>query len=180
MYSNSEVPKVGGSSHVNNDYSESYIDRMEDMVDDAIIANQNVKEEGLSTCREPFHNMVQAIQQPLYDGYSTYSELSAAILLLSVKSHYNMPQNCFNQIIQLMKEMYPSNNHVSNNYGQTKKVVKDLGYNVIHIDCCRKGYMLFFKEDSNLDACKFCRHLRWKRQRSQQRNQSLLPYARMH
>ena len=38
-YSNSKIPEVGGSSHVNNDYSESYIDRMEDMVDDAIIAN---------------------------------------------------------------------------------------------------------------------------------------------
>jgi len=68
---------------------------------------------------------------------------------------------------------------MSNN-DQMKKVVKDLENDVIHIDCYRKGYMLFFKEDSNLDICKFCEHSRWKRQRSQQRNQSPLPYARMH
>ena len=43
-YSNCEIPEVGGSSHINNDYSEFYVDRMEDMVDDAIIANQNVRE----------------------------------------------------------------------------------------------------------------------------------------
>ena len=90
-YSNSEIHEVGGSSHVNNDYSESYIDRMKDMVDNAIIANQNVREEGSSTCREPFYNMVQAAQQPLYDGCSTHSELSAAVRLLSIKSDYNMP-----------------------------------------------------------------------------------------
>ena len=86
-YSNSEVPEVEGSIHVNNDYSESYIDRMEDMIDDAIITNQNIREEGSSTCREPFYNMVQAIQQPLYDGCSTHSELYAAVRLLSIKSY---------------------------------------------------------------------------------------------
>ena len=42
---NNEIPEIGGSNHVNNDYSETYIDRMEDMVDDAIIGNQNVRQE---------------------------------------------------------------------------------------------------------------------------------------
>ena len=63
-YLNSEISEVGGSSHINNDYNESNVDQMEDMVDDAIIANQNVREERSSTCREPFYNMVQAAQQP--------------------------------------------------------------------------------------------------------------------
>ena len=49
-YSNSKILEVGGLSHINNDYSESYVDRMEDMVDDAIIANQNVREVGSNTC----------------------------------------------------------------------------------------------------------------------------------
>jgi len=90
-YSNSEIHKVGGSSHINNDYYESYVDRVADMVDDVIMANQNVREEESSTCREPFYNMVQAAQQPLCDGCSTHSELSAAVRLLSIKSDYNMP-----------------------------------------------------------------------------------------
>ena len=51
-----------------------------------------------------------------------------------------------------MKEMCPPKNHVSSSYGQTKKVVKDLDNNVMHIDCCHKCCMLFFKEDPNLDA----------------------------
>jgi len=59
-YSNSKIQEVGGSGHINNDYYESYVAWMADIVDDAIMVNQNVREEELSTCREPFYNMVQA------------------------------------------------------------------------------------------------------------------------
>jgi len=45
-YSNSKIPEVGGSSLINDDYYESYVDRMKDMVDDGIITNQKVREEG--------------------------------------------------------------------------------------------------------------------------------------
>ena len=145
---------------INYYYNEFYVDRMEDIVGDAIIANQNVREEEPCICREPFYNMVQAAQQPLYDGCATHSELSAAVRLLSIKYDYNMLQNYFNEIVQLMKEMCPPNNRVPNNYGQMKKVVQDLSNDVVHINCCRKGCMLFFKEDANLDACKFCGHSR--------------------
>jgi len=79
-----------------------------------------------------------------------------------------------------MKEMCPPDNRMPNNYRKTKKVVKDLCNNLVHIECCRKGCLLFFKEDANLDACKFYGHSRWKRQRSQQRDQNPLPYSRMH
>ena len=68
--------------------------------------------------------MVQAAQQPLYDGCSTYSELSAVVRLLSIKSDYNMPQNYFNEIVQLMKEMCPPNNRVPNNYGKRRRFLK--------------------------------------------------------
>jgi len=107
VYSNSKIFKAGGSSHINNDYSEFYVHRMEDIVDDAIIANQNVREEGSSTCSELFYNMVQAAQQPLYDGYSTNSELSAAVRLLSIKSDYNIFQNCFNEIVHNERYVSP-------------------------------------------------------------------------
>ena len=78
--------------------------------------------------------------------------------MLSIKSDYKMPQNYFNEIVHLMKEICPPNHRVPNNYGQTKKVVRDLGNDVVQIDCCQKGCMLFFKDDANLDAFEFCGH----------------------
>jgi len=153
---------------------------MDTMIDDAMLANQNVMVQEGRSPQEPFYNMIQAAQQPLYEGCSTNSELFATVRLLSIKYDYNMLQNYYNEVVQLTKRMCPPNNCVPQNYGKTKKLVKDLGNDVIHIYSCRKGCMLFFKEDSSLDACKFCGHSRWKRQRSQQRNQMPFPYARMH
>jgi len=68
---------------------------MEYTAGDAIMENQNIREEESSTCQEPFYNIVQAAQQPLYDDCSTHSELSAAVRLLSIKCDYNIPQNYF-------------------------------------------------------------------------------------
>ena len=90
-YSNSKIHEVRCSSHINNDYYESYVDRMVGMANDVIMANQNLREEESSTCRESFYNMVQAAEQLVYDGCSTHSELSSMVRLLSIKSDYNMP-----------------------------------------------------------------------------------------
>ena len=61
-YSTSELPKAGGSSYINHDDNESYIDHMEYMISDAVLANQNVRNEEPSTCQESFYNMVQVAQ----------------------------------------------------------------------------------------------------------------------
>ena len=82
-----------------------------------MLANENVMVQEGNSSQESFYNMVQTAQQSLYDGRSTHSELSTAVRLLSIKSDYNMPQNCFNEVVQLIKEMYPPNNRVSHNYG---------------------------------------------------------------
>ena len=49
-YSTSEMAETDGSSHTNHDYNERYKDSIEYMVGDAILANQNVKDEEPSTC----------------------------------------------------------------------------------------------------------------------------------
>jgi len=116
-YSNSEMAEAGGSSHTNYANNECYVDHMEYMIDDAVLANQNVRVQEESSCQELFYDVVQAAQQFLYNSCSIHSKLCAAVRLLSIKSDYNMPQNCFNEVVQLIKEMYPPNNRVSHNYG---------------------------------------------------------------
>jgi len=85
--------ETGGSNHSNCAHNECYVDDMDSMIGDAMLANENVMVQEGSSSQEPFYNMVQATQQPLYDGCSTHSELSAVVRLLSIKSDYNMPQN---------------------------------------------------------------------------------------
>jgi len=44
-YSTSEIPEPDSASHTNHDYNECDVDRMEYMISDAILANQNVRDE---------------------------------------------------------------------------------------------------------------------------------------
>jgi len=54
--------EVGRSSIINHDYNKPYINRMEYMVSDAMLANQNVRDKEPTTWQEPFYNMVQVTQ----------------------------------------------------------------------------------------------------------------------
>ena len=58
-YCTTEIDEASSSSHTNHDCNERYLDRMEYIVDNPILANQNVRNEELSTYEEPFYNMVQ-------------------------------------------------------------------------------------------------------------------------
>ena len=73
------MPEIVNSSQTNHDYSECYIDCMRYMVCEVTLANENVREEERSNCQEPFCNMVQVAQHPLYDGRSAHIELSTAV-----------------------------------------------------------------------------------------------------
>ena len=69
-YLNSEMLDAEDSCRTNHDYNELYVYCIEYMVGNARMTNQNVREEESSTCRYPLYNMVQAFQQPLYNGCS--------------------------------------------------------------------------------------------------------------
>ena len=81
---------------------------------------------------------------------------------MSIESDYNMPQNCLNEVMQLMHESCPGDNRVPRNYSELKKKVRSSGLDVQTIYCCRNGCMLYFKEDSTIEKCKFCDAPRWK------------------
>ena len=58
------MAETGSSSHTIHDYNERYIDRVEYMIGDAILANQNARDKEPRTWEVLFYNMVQATQQP--------------------------------------------------------------------------------------------------------------------
>ncbi|KAL0305179.1 UNVERIFIED_CONTAM: hypothetical protein Scaly_2993700 [Sesamum calycinum] len=74
-----------------------------------------------------FSNVVHAADQPLWD----LQPISIRIL--------------------------PSNHTLPGDYYKTKKLVKDLGLPVEKIHACKNGYMLYWKDDIDLEYCKFCR-----------------------
>jgi len=121
--------------------------------------------------------MLQATQGPLWDGCSNQTELSNTVRLMSIKSNHNMPQNCFNKVIQLMHESCSTDKRVPKNYSELKKKVRSLGLDVQTIDCCRNGCMLYFKEDLALEKCKFCDSPIWKPKKSDANGKQPKPYV---
>jgi len=86
--------------------------------------------------------MLQAAQRLLWDRRINQTKLTNAVRLMSIKSNYNMPQNCFHEAMQLMHESCLADNCVPKNYSELKKKVRSLDLDVQTIDCCCSGCML--------------------------------------
>ena len=104
---------------------------------------------------EAFYNMLESAQQPLYDGCTTHSELSATMRLLSIKSEHNISNQCFNDDVHLMQETTPAPNQISSNFNAVKKKVKELGLDYKSIHCCYNGCMIYDKKDAPLVVLNF-------------------------
>jgi len=81
--------------------------------------------------------------------------LSVAVRLLSIKSDNNISQGAMDSMIELMKELVDPNVEIPDSYYKANALVSKLGLSSIRIDCCEKGCMLYYKEDVNLESCKF-------------------------
>ncbi|XP_023745410.2 uncharacterized protein LOC111893554 [Lactuca sativa] len=66
-----------------------------------------------------------------------------------------------------------------NSLYESKKLTQALGLPVELIDTCRSGCMIYWRGDKDLDWCKFCNALRYKKSRSSS-TRSRIPFKRMH
>ncbi|KAL0410953.1 UNVERIFIED_CONTAM: hypothetical protein Slati_3685000 [Sesamum latifolium] len=57
------------------------------------------------------------------------------------------------------------------------KLIRDLGLPVEKIDACKNGCILYWKNDIDLDYCKFCGGARYKPTRERNTNYKKTPYA---
>ncbi|KAK6796413.1 hypothetical protein RDI58_004114 [Solanum bulbocastanum] len=139
---------------------------MSDMVDDAFGMHSNF-EQGENIEETPneeaniFYEQLRDCSSPLFNG-SQHSKLSVAVRLLSIKSDNNISQGAMNSMIDLMRELVDPNVEIPDSYYKANSLVSKLGLSSIRIDCCENGCMLYYKEDVDLESCKFCRHPRYK------------------
>ena len=62
-----------------------------------------------------FYTMLESAQRSLYEGYNI-TELETSVRLFSIKSGHNMSQRCFNEVVDLMKDICPSKSSIPKNY----------------------------------------------------------------
>ncbi|XP_068497775.1 uncharacterized protein [Phaseolus vulgaris] len=118
---------------------------------------------------QKFYDMLASAHQPIYDG-ATESKLSIAIRLLGARSNWHTSEKCLDS---------PTENCIPKTYYEAKKVVSTLGLKAIKIDCCEAGCMLYYKDDIELNECKFCGLPRYLPPKGQNKTYKRVPIKRM-
>ncbi|XP_059669388.1 uncharacterized protein LOC132314558 [Cornus florida] len=123
----------------------------------------NAHTEPTSRNREDeFKQALEYAETPLYPGCSTFTIMSAIVTLYKHKAAHNLSDTGYDELLDIIRVMIPSDNSLPKGIYETKKLLKkfDLGYEKIHAcanDCC-----LFRKENKDLNACPKCGTSRWK------------------
>ncbi|KAL0285164.1 UNVERIFIED_CONTAM: hypothetical protein Sangu_2791900 [Sesamum angustifolium] len=98
---------------------------------------------------------VRAADQPLYNGCDE-SQLSAIARLVNINAENNMSERCYDQVSQWASDLLPRDHTLPSDYYNTKKLIRNLGLPVEKIHACKNGCMLYWKDDIELEYCKFC------------------------
>ena len=148
-----------------------YRDMVEDALRDSV---DTIREEALNTViinEEPnpqvvaFFEMLKNAEKPIFEG-SGVSLLQAASRLLTLKCEYNLPHKCVDGIASLIGDVLPKDHSMSQNFYQTKKLLKalELPHQKIHV--CPNGCMLYWKkEDLAKESCDKCGRDRYKKKK---------------
>ncbi|KAL0362342.1 UNVERIFIED_CONTAM: hypothetical protein Scaly_1189400 [Sesamum calycinum] len=108
-----------------------------------------------------FSNVVHAADQLLWNG-CTQSQLGVVAELVDIKADGHTSKQLYDRISQWSNRILPSDHTLSGDYYSTKKLVKDLGLLIEKIHACKNGCMLYWKDDVDLEYCKFCGDARYK------------------
>ncbi|KAL0433561.1 UNVERIFIED_CONTAM: hypothetical protein Slati_2690400 [Sesamum latifolium] len=120
--------------------------------------------------------MLHAADQLLWNGCTQF-QLTLIVGLVTIKAEANFSERTYNQISLWANNILPCNHTLPLDYYSTKKLIRDLGLPVEKIDACKNGCMLYWKDDIDLDYCKFYGEARYKPIREQNLNRKKTPYA---
>ncbi|KAL6842985.1 hypothetical protein ACP4OV_027298 [Aristida adscensionis] len=99
--------------------------------------------------------MVASADEPVH-SQTKHSRLSAIARLLSIKSKYNMPATCYDDVMHLIHELIPADSKLEENFYRSKKTLEGLGMPYQKIDVCYNNCMLYYKENAEKVTCDFC------------------------
>ena len=102
--------------------------------------------------------MLKIANEPLYEGYFTHTPLLAMSWLLNIKSEYNLSVNCFNRMLEVIREFLPEDAKLPNDFYKTRKMVQKLGLGYEKIDVCVNGCMIYYKENKDKIECLYYHH----------------------
>jgi len=166
--------------HQESDQGYNHENRFHDMVTDAFhettaAFHENIIEEP-NVDAQRFYDMLDAANKPIYEECREgQSKLSLASRMMTIKADNNLSENCMDSWAELIKEYLIADNISAESYYEIQKLVSSLGLPSEMIDVCIDYCMIFWKDDENLQECRFCGKPRYQPTGRRTR----VPYKRM-
>lgn len=123
--------------------------------------NYNEDEHFGSNYQEPNHDahrlykLLNDADEPLWNGCTRHSTVSAVSQLLNIKSEFNLPQSCYDRLMSTIKSMIQEDEKLPKNLYEAKKMVSRLGLGYEKIDVCVNNCILYYKMNSHKKKCTF-------------------------
>ena len=113
--------------------------------------------------RENLDRMLEDHKKSLYPGCdNSLKKLGCTLDLLKWKAREGVADSSFENLLKMLKNMFPKNNELPASTYEAKKVVCPLGLEVLKIHACINDCILYRGEYENLNECPVCTALRYK------------------
>jgi hypothetical protein len=89
-----------------------------------------------------FFRLLKALKEPLHE-HTKVTVLAFVTRLMAIKSKFLFSNNCYNELLKLIGDIFPNPNKLSKDMYHSKKLVEGLGMNYEKIDVCQNSCMLF-------------------------------------
>jgi len=138
------------------------------MVMDAMRMNQGkvsqcpIVEEEPNADAARFFDLLKDSDEPLWDGCTNHSKLSAVAQVFTIKSDHRLSEAGYDKIIEWARSILPDWNRLKENLYAAKSMMKPLGLGYQKIDMCHNLCMLYYLENAEMTECMTCGHSRYK------------------
>jgi hypothetical protein len=99
--------------------------------------------------------LLKALKELLHE-HTKVTVLAFMIRLMAIKSKFFFSNNCYNELLKLIRDILPNPNKLPKDMYHSKKLVKELGMDYKKIDVCQNSCMLFWKEHKEENKCLRC------------------------
>jgi hypothetical protein len=124
-----------------------------------------------------FFDLLRDSDEPLWDGCTNHSKLSAVAQVFTIKSDHGLSEAGYDKIIEWARSILPERNRLKENFYAAKSVMKPLGLGYQKIDICPNFCMLYYLENAEMTECMTCRHSRYKPKTG--RGKTLVAYKKL-
>jgi hypothetical protein len=94
---------------------------------------------------EAFFKLLKALKDPLHE-HTEVTFLAFITRMMAIKSKYFFSNNCYNDFVKLISDIFSKPHKVPKDLYQSKKMVSALSLKYEKIDICPYNWMLFWKE----------------------------------